>query len=160
MPNKQSISYGLETVEGMGIRSISQEVLYTDFVDGTSTAGTMTLRKKLPAYCFPIGTKVVVTTGFTGDTTAVLSVGTSTTSLVAGVVDADILTNDGTINVYTAAKTYMTFATFTDTNVPQDDEQTVASNYILLTVTGGADFTSITAGKMTVTVYYLSTVPE
>ena len=160
MPSKQATSYGLETVEGMGIRSISQEVLYSDFVDGGSTAGTMTLRKKLPAYCFPIGTKIKVVTGFTGDSSCSLQVGTSTTTLVAGVVDADILTMDTTKSIYTSGKTYMQYATFTDTETVQDDDQTVASNYILLTATSGSDWGLVTAGKMTVTVYYLSTVPE
>lgn len=160
MPHKQGTSRALETVEGMGIRSISQEVLYSNFVDGGSTAGTMTLRKKLPAYCFPIGTKIEVTTGFTGNSSAVLTVGTSTTTLVAGVVDADILTMGTNKSVYTAGKTYMQYALFSDAATVQDDDQTVASNYILLTVTSGTDFTLVTAGKMTVTVYYLSTVPE
>lgn len=162
MPNRQSISRGLEVVEGMGIRSISQTVLYSDFVDGASTAGTMTLRTKLPAYCFPLGTKVEVVTGFTGgaNTTAVLSVGTSTTTVVAGVVDADILTADSTVDVYTAAKTYGKFATFLDADTFQGHTQTTPSNYILLTITVSADWTTITAGEAIVTVYYLSTVPE
>jgi len=165
MPNKLSTSYGLEAAEGMGIRSINQTVLYSDFVDGGSTAGTMTLRKKLPAYCFPIGTKVQVVTGFTGstNTTAVLQVGTSTTTLAAGAVDADILLADSSVDVFTAAKTYGKFATFLDADTFQGHTQTAPSNYILLTITMGggvADWTAVTAGKLIIDVYYLSTVQQ
>ena len=165
MPNKQSTSYGLEVVEGMGIRSIKQTVSYSDFVDGASTDGTMTLRNKLPAYCFPVGTKVEVVTGFTGgtNTTAVVYVGTSTTTLVADVVDKDILSADSYMDVFTAAKTYGKFATFTDADTFQGHTQTAPSNYILLSITtggGGAVWSAVTAGEMIVTVYYLSTVPE
>jgi len=156
--SSSNVAFESEQSQGIGIRSISQRVKYTDFVDGASTAGTMTLSQKLPAYSLPIGTKIQVVTGFTGDSSCTLQIGTSTTTLVAQVVDADILTNDTTQVIYTSGKTYMSFATFTDTNVPQDDEQTIASNYILLTATSGSDWTLVTAGEVIVTVYFFSTV--
>jgi len=158
MATAETFAHAMEVGQGIGIRSITQTVKYSDFVDGGSTAGTMTLKTKLPAYSMPIGSKVWVKTGFTGNSSAVLTIGTSTTTLVAGTVDADILTTDGSVSVYTANKIYQRFATFTDTDVPQDDGQTVAGNYILLTVTSGSDFTSVTAGEMDVTVYFFTTV--
>jgi hypothetical protein len=160
MPSALGTASGLERATGIGLRSISQKVKYTDFVDGASTAGTMTLHTKLPAYCFPLGTKIQVITGFTGDSSCVLTVGTSTTTLAAGVVDADILTMDTNKSIYTSAKTYMQYATFTDTETVQDDDQTVASNYILLTATSGSDWTAVTAGEMIVTVYFFTTVEQ
>lgn len=166
MPNKQSLNWGLEANDtGMGFGKVSQVVKYTDFVDSGSTTGTMTLRKKLPVYCFPIGTKITIKTGFTGSTnsTATLQVGTSTTTLAAGVVDLDILVADSNINVFTASKIYGKFATFLDADTFQGDTQTIASNYILLTITMGggvAVWSAVTAGEMLVEVYYLNTVQE
>lgn len=160
--SSENVAFELEQSQGISLRRIEQRVKYTDFVDGGSTDGTMTLSTKLPAYSIPIASKVKIITGFTGSTnsTAVLKIGTSTTALAAGVVDADILTTDTTVNVFTASKTYISLATFSDGDVPQDDAQTVASNYILLTITMGggvADWTAVTAGDMIVTIYYFNT---
>jgi hypothetical protein len=161
MSTKQNLPYQMESGEcTMGIRSISQTVKYSEFTDGAGTAsGTFLLKTPLPAYAMPIGSKVWVKTGFTGDSSCILRIGTALISTGA-VINYDTLVSDSTINIYTSGKIFQKFATFTDANVVQDDGQAVASSKIILTATGGSDFTSISAGEIVVTVYFFTTVPQ
>ena len=135
---------------GMGIRKVAQIVKYSDFTDtGADTNGDLVLDKLIPAGSFVIGTKVTVKTGFTGDTTAVLAVGAA--------VDGDDWSGNGTINVLAAARNLVASA-FLAADGGMQAISTAA--YVYVTVTGGADFTSITAGEALVEVFYLSTNVE
>ena len=151
MPNKQSTSRGLEDVEGMGIRSVYQEVDYDDFTDGGGTSGTLNMTQTIPAGSFVIGSKVNVLTGFTGDTTCTLDIGNSS--------DADAYSFT-THNIYTAATNLLEQADGQTGGTDTGFAVVTSATTVLLTATGGADFTSISAGKIRVWVYYLSTNPE
>ena len=119
---------------------VSQTLAIADFTDNTGTAtGYIDIETTLPALAVPVAWKAVVSTGFTGDTTAVMQVGvtgdldkfsgvTTNSCLAAGTVGAMALNN---VALSSSAQT------------------------VRVTVTGGADFTSITAGSMVVTLYYL-----
>jgi len=134
---------------GMGIRKVSQWILYSDFTDGGSTAGTKNMAATIPAGSFVIGSKVTVITGFTGNTTCTLGVGVSGT--------AGAFSGNSTHNIYTAASNLVKAAFIsTDCGLVAEGSATT----VLLTATGTSDFTSITAGKMLVEVYYLSTNVE
>jgi hypothetical protein len=134
---------------GMGIRKVSQIVNFGDITDDGGADGTLNLNKQIPAGSFVIGSKVTVKDGFVGDTTAVLSVGTSG--------DANEYSGNTTHNILAAGRNSVRSAFI------GSDSGFVAESAdidVLITVTGNADFTAITAGKMLVEVFYLSTNVE
>jgi hypothetical protein len=88
-----------------------------------------------------VGVKVDVITGFTGDSSCTLAVGTSG--------DSNLFSNNTTVVIYTAATVGIG---------AQNDAFTTASTDVLLTATSGSDFTSVSAGKMIVTIYYMPTI--
>ena len=124
---------------------ISKTAAFGDFTDNEDTTGYIDFDDDLPAGAIPLGWKSVVATGFTGDTTAVMQVGvsgdldrfsavTDQSVLAAGTVGASALGQSDCLDGIAAAQT------------PR------------ITVTGAADFSSISAGAMTVSLYYLRTV--
>ena len=121
----------------------SQSVAFGDFTDNTDATGFVDLTTALPAGAIPIGTKFVVSTGFTGDTTAIVQAG------VAGTLDMFTENTDQSV---------LAAATVGSTPTPDCADGMNAAKTIRVTVTGGADFTSISAGVMVVYVYYLATV--
>jgi len=127
---------------GMGINKVSQWIGYADFADGGSTAGTLNMTQKLPVGAFMLGSKVRITEAFTG--TVSLAIGNST--------DSNKYSDDTTVAIGTAA---------TVGESPQDRLEFIASETtILLTATHSSDWGLVTAGKMLVEVFYLSTVVE
>ncbi|MHA2063741.1 MAG: hypothetical protein ACXABY_05080 [Candidatus Thorarchaeota archaeon] len=137
---------------GMGIRKVGQWVTYDQFTDGGGAAGTLALSKVIPAGSFVLGSKVRVTTGFTGDTTAVLDIGDGS--------DADLFSLT-THNVLAAASNLVEGAAAGTASDSYSGIVPIASDAtVTLTVTGASDFGLITAGKMYVEVFYFSTNPE
>ena len=137
---------------GLGIRKVAEWVSYSDFTDGAGTDGTLALTDTIPAGSFVIGTKVRVTTGFTGDTTCVMDIGDGS--------DADLFSYT-THNIYTAASNLMegcdsAAAGNTGTGIVPIATATT----ITLTATGASDWGLVTAGRLLVEVFYLSTNPE
>jgi len=137
-------------VGGMGIRKVSQIVEYSDFTDGGSTSGTLNLRKKIPAGSFVIGSKVKVIEGFTGDTSCTLDIGTASDA------DAFSLT---THNIYTAADNLLETADYGGGG-SAGFYLITSDTTVKLTATGASDWGKVSAGKMIVDVFYLSTNPE
>jgi len=137
-------------VGGMGIRKVSQVVEYSDFTDGGSTSGTLNLRKKIPAGSFVIGSKVKVIEGFTGDTSCTLDIGTASDA------DAFSLT---THNIYTAADNLLEAADYGGGG-SAGFYLITSDTTVKLTATSASDWGSVSAGKMEVDVFYLSTNPE
>lgn len=146
MSRKEQFSVGELTVGtkvGGSIKSIvSQELKSTGFTDNTNTTGYIDITTKIPANSIVLGWKAVVKTGFTGDTTAVMQVG------VAGTLDNFSVV---TTNSCLAAGTVGASAKAANCFVAADTTARV-------TVTGAADFTSIAAGSMVVTIYYVQCV--
>ncbi len=125
------------------LKSISQIIAFGDFTDNADTTGYVDLSTQLPAGALAQGWKAVVATGFTGDTTAVIQVGVSgDLDRFSSVTDQSVLAA-GTVGAGVAADAADGIA---------------AAQSIRVTVTGAADFTSIAAGSLTITVYYIDTV--
>ncbi|MBW1931468.1 MAG: hypothetical protein JRI56_00275 [Deltaproteobacteria bacterium] len=145
-----NVNFELEnSFVGMGIRKVSQIVNYDDFTDGGSTTGTLTMTKQIPAGSFVLGSKVTVKDGFTGDTTATLKIGKSG--------DDDAYSGGTTHNIVSAASNLVKAAKAGTDLGPVAEGSAVD---VVLTVTGASDFTSISAGRMLVEVFYLSTNVE
>ena len=135
---------------GLGIRKISQLIRFGDFTDdGSDAIGDVIMNTTIPAGSFILGCKATVKTGFTGDTTATMKVGTSK--------DAGDISGNTTINVLAAARNLVR-ASFISSDAGLIAVSSTQTVYV--GVTGGADFGSISAGLMLVEVYYFSTNVE
>lgn len=123
-----------------GICSVSQRVTVAAATDGTSTSGYMDFTTDVPACSIILGWKAVTRVGWAGDTTAVLMVGAS-----------------GDTNLYSNVENGSCLAAGTIAAGPDDGlfTYTAAAVTPRVTITGGADFTSITTGDTMVTVYYI-----
>ena len=149
MPNRQSLGYGgVEGPNNSSLRVVRQVVTYDQFTDGAGTSGTLALSNTIPAGSYVIGSKVTVKTGFTGDTTAVMDVGDGT--------DADKFSYT-TFNVLAAATGLMRQADAGAAGTETGFAMVTSEITPTLTITGGADFTSIAAGELEVAVYYIET---
>ena len=121
---------------------LSQTVAFGAFTDGLAAVGTYAMT----AGAIPVGatflfSAVTAITGFAGDTSAVMTIGDGT--------DVDRY-NTGTVNVFTTA------AAGVATGVPSGVQYHAAAKTPVLTVTTNADFTSVSAGSVTVELYYLT----
>jgi len=121
---------------------VSQALKIADFTDNTGTAtGYIDFDTALPAGAIPLAWKAVVATGFTGDTTAVMQVGKSGDVDKFSANTAQSCLAAGTVGSLALAADAMTgFSTATTPRV---------------TVTGGSDFGDVTAGEMTVEIFYI-----
>jgi hypothetical protein len=122
-----------------GMNVLAQRVVLADFTDGGGTSGTLDLDGQIPAGAFVLRTVVEDVTGFAGDTSAALTVGDGT--------DADRY-NATTIDVFTTVAAL-------DGGAPSGVQVHTAAKTPRLTVTSAADFTAVSAGAMTVKIFYL-----
>ena len=136
---------------GIGIRKVGQWVTYDQFTDGTGTSGTKTLTKQIPAGSIVIGSKVTVTEGFAGDTTAVADIGDGS--------DEDLF-SQATFNVFAALANQVRACDIASSGAGRGIAPVDADTTVTVTVTAGSDWGLVTAGKMYVEVIYLSTNPE
>jgi hypothetical protein len=142
MIKDKDINHGSSRLIPPRLSFVAQEVKLADFTD-VDTTGYVDLADQLPAGALPLGWKAVVATGFVGDTTAVIQVG------VAG--DLDRFSAD-------VAQSVLAAATVGAAALAADlADGIAAAQTVRVTVTGGADFTSITAGVMTVYLYFIDT---
>lgn len=142
MPNAQSINYKLETVEGVSVRNASIDLTYSDFTKSTQY-GIKTLTNFLPAGCFYIGCKVEVTEAFDG----------GTNNLKIGKTNGqDEFCNGENLDLSSVA----------DIGAEAEDalEWFAADTDVYLRIDEGSNWDDVTAGKMTLNMYYISTNPE
>lgn len=116
---------------------------FAAFTDVGDATGFIDFDTDIPQGALVHGWKAVVATGFTGDTTAICQVGIS-----------------GDLNRYSAdvAASVLAAATVGSNALAVDAAK--GMNAVVtarITVTGGADFTSISGGSMTVSIYYTET---
>lgn len=111
---------------------------YATFTDGGAALGTKALATQLPAGAYFEAATAYVDTGFTGNTTAALTIGVD-----GGDVDRY---NTGTPSVLAAG--------YVDVGVPSGARTHTAAGTVTLHVTGASDFTLITAGSITVKLHY------
>lgn len=140
---KNLMALGLCNAAGFGhVASIAETVAYSAFTDGGSTAGTYQMRSTIPAGALLLLTRILVPTGFTGDTTATVTVGDGS--------DVDRYMT-GTPSVFTTA------ATGIDAGVVSGLKHLTAANRPTITITSGSDWGLVTAGSITVQVYFIAT---
>lgn len=126
---------------GTTLQNLTQTVGYAAFTDGGGTSGTYTLTAgTVPAGATFLYSAVTAVTGFTGDTSAVLIIGDGT--------DTDRY-NTSTINVFTTASGGVSAGD------PSGVKYHTAAKTPVLTITSGSDWGLVTAGSVTVKMYYL-----
>jgi len=127
---------------GFAIKTLSQYLALADFTDNTNATGYADFDSQLPAGALVLGWKAEVHAGFAGDTTAVVQVG------IAGALDD-----------FSAVTTRSVLAPGTVGSITKVGSGAYINAAVTprVTVTGGADFTSINAGAMTVTLFYIAT---
>lgn len=123
---------------GLGFHTIKQRILYSQFTDGGSTAGTLDLTETIPQGAWVLRTILLNVTGFTGDTSATMIVGET------GDTDRYMT---GTPSVFTTANAI-------DLGAPSGTQIHTAAKTVKVTVTSNADFTSVAAGAATVCILY------
>ncbi len=121
-------------------RLVSQTLGYASFTDNGDATGYVDFTSgTIPAGAIVVGWKAVVATGFTGDTTAVVEVG------ISGDTDAySADTSESVLAGATVGSASLASSSFV-----------AAAATPRVTVTGGSDFGNISAGSMTLTVYYV-----
>lgn len=124
----------------MGQHVIVQRVLFSAFTDGGGAAGTLALTETIPQGAFVERVILQDVTGFTGDTSAVITVGDGT--------DVDRY-NTGTPSVFTTANAI-------DLGAPSGTQIHTAAATVTLTVTSGSDWGAVSAGAATVCIYLKS----
>ncbi len=134
---------------GMAFRKAAQVVKFSDLVDGGSAAATLNLVKQIPAGSFVIGSKVTVSEAFIGDVSCTLAIGT------AG--DSNEYSGNTTHNLFTKARNLVA-AAFIGSDAGMVAEGSDID--VLLTATCDSDWGDVSAGKMLVEVFYLSTNVE
>lgn len=117
-----------------------QSVAYTDFTDGGSTSGTLNLTTSIPAGAVFVQSLVTAIVGFTGDTSATVTIGDGT--------DVDRY-NTGTPSLFTTA------AAGVDLGVPSGTKWHTAAATPKITITSNADFTSVAAGSALFTLVWI-----
>lgn len=111
---------------------------YSDMTDNLDATGQFDLSYSIPAGSVILAAPVTAITGFTGDTSATFTIGDGST------VDRY---NTGTPSCFTTA------AAGVSVGAVSGDPWHTAAATPRVTVTGNADFTSISAGQMTVTLF-------
>jgi hypothetical protein len=112
-------------------------ILFSEFTDGGAAAGTYTSKITLPVGFWVDRAVLTAVTGFTGDTSATITIGDGS--------DVDRL-NTGTPSVFTTA-------TIINIGLPSGILPVITAYQPVLTVTSAADFTSVTAGALTLKIY-------
>jgi len=124
----------------MQLVSYQQTITRAEFTDGGSTLGTLALGVTIPAGAVFSRALVTDITGFIGDTSAAITIGD-----VGGDVDRY---NTGTPSVFTTA------AAGTDMGAPSGTLWHTAAVVPDVHITSNADFTNVSAGQLTVTLFW------
>lgn len=123
----------------MRLVSYQETVSYDDFTDGGSTTGTKDLGISIPAGAVFERTLVTSITGFAGDTSATLTVGDGS--------DVDRY-NTGTPSVFSDADAGA------DMGAVSGTKHHSAAKTPKLTITSDSNFSSVSAGQLTVTLFW------
>ena len=121
-----------------GNHVLQQYVVYTDFTDGGGAAGTLALTETIPAGAWVEQVVLKNLTGFTGDTSATITIGDGT--------DVDRY-NTGTPSVFTTAVAL-------DPGVPSGTKVHIQADTVTITITSGSDWGLVTAGAFTICIHY------
>lgn len=143
MPNAQSTAAGLERGPGGSApRKISQKIDHSEFTK-SSQYGILTMNDKLPEGAIVIGTKVTIHEAFNGGTNNLIVGKSSGASEFSDGTTIEI----GTIDVVGDA-------------AADPCEYLATATSVYLRIDEGSNWSDVTAGNMTVEVFYISTVQE
>jgi len=131
----------LSVKHGLALHELVQTFDHAEFTDAGAAIGHVHFTNAIPAGALVLGGRVVVNAGFTGDTSAVMTVGDGS------VVDRY---NTSTVNVFATA------ASGIDLGLPGGVRYHDAAKTPIVTVTSAADFTSVVAGSLTVSLFYIT----
>jgi len=121
---------------------IQETVAFGDFTDGGAAVGTFELSTDIPVGAYVVQSSIDSVTGFTGDTSCTLTIGDGT--------DADRY-NTGTPSIFTTASAV-------DAGAVSGTSFHSAAKTPTLTATSGSDWGAVTAGSVTVTIFYYEAV--
>lgn len=121
------------------VHCVQQRVTRAMFTDGGAAVGTYDLLEQIPQGAIVLRAELLDVLAFLGNTSAVVTLGDGT--------DVDRY-NTGTPSVFTNNAVL-------DVGVPSGAVVHTAAVTPRVTVTGGSDFTNISAGEMTVRIWYL-----
>jgi hypothetical protein len=133
----QALDQAWGNLGGVGV--IQETVLYSAFTDGGGASGTYTMKQTIPVGAVVLRSQIEGVTGFTGNVSATLTIGDGT--------DADRY-NTGTPSIFTTD-------TSVDAGAVSGTAWHDAAKTPVLTVAASTDFTLITAGRVTVKIFYL-----
>lgn len=138
----RQLAYGPKTTaQGHAVMKwLEENVDHADFTDGGAAVGTIALTAKLPKDAVVSHAVVKVQEGFAGDTSAAMTIGDGT--------DVDRF-NTSTINVFADAEDGIA------AGPPSGARHCTAEVTITLTITTAADWGSVSAGKLSVRIYYV-----
>ena len=122
-----------------GLQCIAQTVTFSQFTDGGAAIGTYDLKTQIPAGAWGLRCFLQDVTGFTGNVSATIQVGDGT--------DVDRYTT-GTPSVFTTAVAI-------DLGALSGTAIHIAAVTPKITITASADFTAVTAGTLTIKLFYL-----
>jgi len=129
-----------DRLEKPRLNYIRERVRRADMTDGGSTSGTRQLAAQLPIGAEVLATQCRVLTPFTGNTSAVVTVGDGS--------DVDRY-HTGTPSVFAAAASGVAMG------VPSGTRYHAAAVRPTVTITGGSDFTAISAGELELVIAYV-----
>lgn len=126
------------TLTSRGIKTVTETFTLSDFTDGGGASGTVDFTDSLPVGAVVLRTLIEDVTGFAGDTSATVTIGDGT--------DVDRYST-GTPSVFTTIASV-------DAGAPSGTVFHAAAKTPKVTVTSATDFTSVTAGSITVSIIY------
>lgn len=124
------------------IRSYQQTITRSQFTDGGGTSGTIALSVSIPEGAIFLQSCIDAVTGFIGDTSAIITIGDGT--------DVDRY-NTGTPSVFTTAD-------HISAGVPSGTVYHSGAKTPIVTITSGSDFGLVTAGELTITLFWYQSV--
>jgi len=131
---------GIAAVDLGAIVKLTKTILYSEMADGGSTAGTFTFAESIPAGAVFLRAVCIVGAGFAGDSSATMTIGDGT--------DVDRYST-GTPSVFATA------AAGVDLGIPSGIANHSAAKAPVVTITAGSDFGDVSAGSVTVELYYI-----
>jgi len=135
---------GASIALGAKIAVLTETVLKSAFTDGGAAVGTFQLIGTVPLGALLLATKIVCGVAFSGDTSAVITVGDGS--------DVDRY-HTGTPSIFAASVDGV------ECGIVSGTKLITTANRPTLTVTSNADFTNVnTLGSVTVSIYYIPTV--
>jgi len=123
------------------ITRFTETVSYGDFTDNEDATGSIELANTIPAGAYVLCVLCTAVTGFAGDTSATVQIGDGT--------DVDRY-NAGTPDVFSDVANGVALGD------PSGTKYHAAEATITVTVTTDSDFTSVSAGALTLEVYYIT----